>query len=293
MFDDQTASPAGSPPKNLPVEPEDMFAGVDTPASAPAPAAPNALSAGILKKVEPVAPMAPVSNPPAFTPRPPMPTPVAASAAPQSVSPMANPVTQPVGNIAPTAPPVYTMKEPILGKIILVVVLGAVLGGLGFGGWWVYNYMQSGGQSKTTTADVVPGAIEGPSGEQTDIPAAPTTDVNAVTETAPTPTPTGSPDVSGQMNNDKILFGEPVDSDKDGLDDVREQELGTDPNKADTDNDGLSDGDEVLIWKTDPLKADTDGDGYLDGDEVRNGYNPLGPGKLFSATTSPSTSTKK
>jgi len=31
---------------------------------------------------------------------------------------------------------------------------------------------------------------------------------------------------------------------------------------------------------TDPFNADTDKDGYSDGEEVRNGYNPLGGGKL-------------
>lgn len=95
-----------------------------------------------------------------------------------------------------------------------------------------------------------------------------------------------------------------IDTDNDGLADVRETELKTDPNNsdtdgdrlvdgeevtvgsdplvADTDGDGLSDGDEVRVWKTDPKTGDTDGDGYSDGDEVRNGYNPLGQGKLSS-----------
>lgn len=62
--------------------------------------------------------------------------------------------------------------------------------------------------------------------------------------------------------------GCPLDSDEDGLLDGREKELGTDPNKADTDGDGLSDGDEVLKYHTDPLKVDTDGDELSDGDEV-------------------------
>ena len=88
------------------------------------------------------------------------------------------------------------------------------------------------------------------------------------------------------------------DSDGDGLTDVREEELGTDPYNADTDGDGysdseeiangydplsndsdgdgLTDADELSKYKTDPLKADTDGDGYSDGEEVANGYNPLG-----------------
>ncbi len=49
--------------------------------------------------------------------------------------------------------------------------------------------------------------------------------------------------------------------------------------KIDSDNDGLTD-DEERIYGTDINNPDTDGDGYLDGQEVKNGYNPLGPGKL-------------
>lgn len=48
---------------------------------------------------------------------------------------------------------------------------------------------------------------------------------------------------------------------------------------ADTDGDTLTNAEEAL-YGTDPQKEDTDGDGYKDGDEVRNGYNPLGSGKL-------------
>jgi len=46
----------------------------------------------------------------------------------------------------------------------------------------------------------------------------------------------------------------------------------------DSDNDGLSDYDELFVYKTDPYNPDTDGDGFLDGDEVTNGFNPLDPG---------------
>ena len=48
----------------------------------------------------------------------------------------------------------------------------------------------------------------------------------------------------------------------------------------DSDQDGLSDADEINVYGTNPLKSDTDGDGYLDGDEIKNGYNPLGEGSL-------------
>ena len=77
------------------------------------------------------------------------------------------------------------------------------------------------------------------------------------------------------------------DQDHDGLTDVQEAQLGTDPSNADTDGDGLLDGEEVNIYHTNPLNPDTDGDTYLDGDEVRNGYNPNGPGKLPSASPQP------
>ncbi|MDO9399549.1 MAG: L,D-transpeptidase family protein [bacterium] len=48
----------------------------------------------------------------------------------------------------------------------------------------------------------------------------------------------------------------------------------------DTDNDGLSDEQEINIYKTDPQKADTDSDGYNDGEEVKNNYSPLNPKKV-------------
>ena len=64
--------------------------------------------------------------------------------------------------------------------------------------------------------------------------------------------------------------GESCDTDKDsdGLARCEEEEIGTDPNKADTDGDGLYDGDEVMKYKTDPLKKDSDSDDLSDGDEV-------------------------
>lgn len=59
------------------------------------------------------------------------------------------------------------------------------------------------------------------------------------------------------------------DSDGDGLTDIEEINVyKTNPNNRDTDGDGLSDFDEVKTHKTDPNKADTDGDGLNDGSEV-------------------------
>ena len=59
-----------------------------------------------------------------------------------------------------------------------------------------------------------------------------------------------------------------VDRDADLLKDAQELDLGTDPFLADTDGDGLADGDETDFYSTDPLRADTDGDGLDDQEEV-------------------------
>ncbi|HVM90569.1 MAG TPA: hypothetical protein VMU11_01585 [Verrucomicrobiae bacterium] len=71
-----------------------------------------------------------------------------------------------------------------------------------------------------------------------------------------------------------------ADPDGDGLTNLQEEQLGTNPNNPDSDGDGLTDGQEVNVYKSNPLNPDTDGDGYKDGDEVKAGYNPNGPGKL-------------
>ncbi len=59
-----------------------------------------------------------------------------------------------------------------------------------------------------------------------------------------------------------------LDSDGDGLLDDDESLYGTDPLNPDTDEDGLSDGEEVLTHKTDPLNPDSDYDMLTDGAEV-------------------------
>ena len=70
------------------------------------------------------------------------------------------------------------------------------------------------------------------------------------------------------------------DGDGDGLEDAIEAELGTDPFDLDTDDDGLTDGDEYYIFQTGTRNADNDGDGVLDGDEVANGTDPNDPGSF-------------
>lgn len=66
-----------------------------------------------------------------------------------------------------------------------------------------------------------------------------------------------------------------ADNDNDGLTNEKEKELGTNPNLADTDRDGITDHYEINETKTEPLKPDTDSDGINDGDELDLELDPL------------------
>jgi len=61
-----------------------------------------------------------------------------------------------------------------------------------------------------------------------------------------------------------------ADLDNDGMSNEREEELKTDPYKKDTDDDGLSDYDEIKNFCLNPLNTDSDNDGLKDGEEDIN-----------------------
>ena len=74
------------------------------------------------------------------------------------------------------------------------------------------------------------------------------------------------------------------DTDADGLPDwvetgtgiyVDHRDAGTDPHNPDTDDDGLTDGDEVITYFTNPCQWDTDADTMPDGWELDNALDPL------------------
>jgi hypothetical protein len=58
------------------------------------------------------------------------------------------------------------------------------------------------------------------------------------------------------------------DLDADNYTDALEADLGLDPTNADTDADGVADGDEITLYGTEPTLFDTDGDGVSDGEEL-------------------------
>jgi hypothetical protein len=100
------------------------------------------------------------------------------------------------------------------------------------------------------------------------------------------------------------------DTDFDGLPDLLEREIGSDPTKTDSDDDGLSDFDEFgefaafigfqdrypgfvldgassMAIGSDPLNADTDGDGLLDEEEALGGWRVLVLGEVRDVTSNP------
>jgi transglutaminase-like putative cysteine protease len=96
----------------------------------------------------------------------------------------------------------------------------------------------------------------------------------------------GLPDLSEiGIKNDPLDPTDDVttgDFDGDGLSDLQEFIHGTNLTDDDSDDDGLFDGEEVLVIFTDPLNPDTDGDGISDGEEIHKGSdgyytNPLKP----------------
>jgi len=82
---------------------------------------------------------------------------------------------------------------------------------------------------------------------------------------------------STDSDGDEIPDYLDVDSDNDGLEDSEELVKSTNPILPDTDGDGLTDGDEVLIHNTNPTSIDSDGDGLDDFTEINIGSNPLSP----------------
>ncbi|MFT6270771.1 MAG: hypothetical protein ACJAVV_003610, partial [Alphaproteobacteria bacterium] len=80
-----------------------------------------------------------------------------------------------------------------------------------------------------------------------------------------------------QVQSSAVMLSveEPIapDTDGDGVNDAVEAFFGTSINDTDSDDDGLSDGEELYEFLTDPLNSDTDADGMSDEYEVRFGLN--------------------
>lgn len=87
----------------------------------------------------------------------------------------------------------------------------------------------------------------------------------------------------------QTICGDDVDADNDGLTNYDEFKAGTNPTLADTDMDGLADGDELHIFKTEPTQKFTKGNDkvasdndWTDGVQIKNQYDPFTPRLKFT-----------
>lgn len=296
MFDDipSSAGAGGHPPSNLPVtDVEDIFGVTEKEdASAPGSAAPivpriamvssaavpTALDAGILQPTKEVS-QAVRESTDEFPPLAPRPQERRDAKSGMFSGQTSDGLRDELGqeNQIPEFAELSSPKSS-RKKVLVIVLLIAVAGGLVFGGILLYrSWSGFPTPSSLAPADLfVPSTTDGSADDLNDGVLPSTSEDNQAGSNADLFDVT-----TDDLADEQILFGEPVDVDADGLDDDREKGLGTDPKHWDSDADQLSDGDEVVIWKTDPLNPDTDGDTYQDGAEVTNGYNPAGPGKIF------------
>ncbi|MCC6271460.1 MAG: tandem-95 repeat protein, partial [Microbacteriaceae bacterium] len=109
---------------------------------------------------------------------------------------------------------------------------------------------------------------------------------SGVVHYAPNPGYTGSDtflysvtNTSGLSDEASVVVGVGTDADGDGIIDVDEVALGTDPAVGDTDGDGVLDGQEVNVTGTDPLDDDSDDDGLTDFNEDPDHDGLIGDGE--------------
>lgn len=124
------------------------------------------------------------------------------------------------------------------------------------------------GPTPTPTDAPTVSPTETPTEEPTETPSATPTAEPSITE-EPTEAPTNEPTETITPTEEPTptpVVDYELDRDLDGLPDYIEDQIGTDPLKADTDDDELSDYIEIMIGY-DPTNPDTDGNGISDGDE--------------------------
>jgi hypothetical protein len=89
--------------------------------------------------------------------------------------------------------------------------------------------------------------------------------------------------ITGQCLKPEVC-GLTIDSDGDGLTNIKEFNYQTDPLSFDTDSDKMADGDEINVYSTDPKRNDSDGDTFVDSQELLSCYDPIINSKTLPVT---------
>ncbi|MBL8030964.1 MAG: hypothetical protein JNK33_01415 [Candidatus Doudnabacteria bacterium] len=237
----------------------------------PSPAKLSPLVATI-PKVEPVVSQPVVSSPQVVQQPPSQPREIRVTTPPPS--PVIPPpvVTSSPDVLPPSGSPVRATKKIVK---IIAVVFCVVLAG--FAVWYASQTLGSGGQGGGVTALLQRLPFLG--GKTTTTP--PPTG-------QPTPPPSGEPEppllfgTTAEWREqyfttatcDAAQCGDVEDPDTDGLTNLKEFQIGSNPTSADSDADGLADGDEVNVFGCSPLDMHTAGDAaYTDADDLKGGWD--------------------
>ncbi len=177
------------------------------------------------------------------------------------------------GGMAPE-PAGGSRKYFIVGFLVLLLI------GIGVGGYFAYVKFSS----MVSETEEQPAAVE--TSDDTAAPAA----VKPAVETAETATTTEVAAATSTATTSPLAGVETATTTPEAVATTTPAATTTavaaDRTK-DSDSDGLTDYEETNFYQTNLSIADTDGDGFSDGAEVKNGFNPLGAGKMIDNKIKP------
>ena len=162
----------------------------------------------------------------------------------------------PVETVAAPNVPLGANLTPPLGALPLGPV---ILSGPGSGNPGSSSVSMAPGTLTSGVAREGANAVRAPEAEAAPAP---------VEEAAPEPVADTAPVETSEPVSADTAVATTTDLDADNEPDALEADLGLDPSNADTDADGVADGDELNIYGTEPTLFDTDGDGASDGEEL-------------------------
>jgi outer membrane protein OmpA-like peptidoglycan-associated protein len=157
------------------------------------------------------------------------------------------------------------MKKTTLIMLILLTLIASALWFLG--SWWYYTKLKCGCNDAPSKATIADTSITGTKKSTKLTEQIPAIDQAAIPVTPVEPNPT--------------VDLATLDSDTDGISDADEKRIGTNPQKADTDGDGIADNEELGADLSAPIDSDKDGIiDALDDDDDNDGLSTLLEGKI-------------